>query len=443
MSNEQATGGEKALNPKTSGEWQAAGGGQRAASDEKGKGLVEPERRGPVAFHTLGCKVNQFDTGGLMAKFQERGYEIVGFDQPAAIYVINTCTVTQTAEQKARQLIRKVKREHPEALVVVTGCYAQTNPEAVAALPEADLVVGVAGRGNLVDLIEAEIAVERKNQVLPWGNGAEFEVFTPHDLEKTRAFLKIEDGCRSFCSYCKIPFARGPVRSLPPAQVKKEIKRLLNLGFKELVLVGIHLGEYGSDQGIDLAALLAEIEQEGEKRGQKWRLRLGSLEPTDFSPRLIERLFSSRLLCNHLHIPLQSGSSGVLTRMNRKYTPEDYAGLVSMLRKGIPGLSLTTDLIIGFPGETEEEFTETLHFIQAVGFSRIHIFPYSRREGTKAAQMKGQLPRKLKEERVRRAEMVAEKLAQAYREKLWGGRSRSCSKRWRWEDPERVFPGIH
>ncbi|NLW56043.1 MAG: tRNA (N(6)-L-threonylcarbamoyladenosine(37)-C(2))-methylthiotransferase MtaB [Firmicutes bacterium] len=378
------------------------------------------EQRGSVAFHTLGCKVNQFDTGGLMAKFRERGYEIVGFDQPAAIYVINTCTVTQTAEQKARQLIRKVKREHPEAMVVVTGCYAQTNPEAVAALPEADLVVGVAGRGNLVDLIEQKISVESKNQVLPWGNCAQFEVFTPENTEKTRAFLKIEDGCRSFCSYCKIPFARGPVRSLPPLQVKDEIKRLLRSGFKELVLVGIHLGEYGTDLGRDLASLLAEIAHEGEDWGEEWRLRLGSLEPTDFSPALIEILFSSRLFCNHLHIPLQSGSSGVLSRMNRKYTPEDYAGLVSMLRQGIPDLSLTTDLMVGFPGETEEEFTETLHFIQAVSFSRIHIFPYSRREGTKAAQMKEQLPRKLKEERVRQAEKVAEKLARDYREKLLG-----------------------
>ncbi len=428
MNNEQqAADGGKALHINTNGGRQAADGGQHAARDEKSKSLLEPERRatsderrGSVAFHTLGCKVNQFDTGGLMAKFQERGYEIVGFDQPAGIYVINTCTVTQTAEQKARQLIRKVKREHPEALVVVTGCYAQTNPEAVAALPEADLVVGVAGRSNLVDLIEQEIAAERKNQVIPWENCAQFEVYTPQDTEKTRAFLKIEDGCRSFCTYCKIPFARGPVRSLPPAQVKMEIQRLLSLGFKELVLVGIHLGEYGTDLGSDLASLLTEIDREGGDWGQEWRLRLGSLEPTDFSPPLIEIMFSSRLLCNHLHIPLQSGSGGVLSRMNRKYTPEDYAGLVSMLRQGIPDLSLTTDLMVGFPGETEEEFTETLRFIEAVGFSRIHIFPYSRREGTKAARMKGQIPRRIKEERVRQVEVTAEKLARAYREKLLG-----------------------
>lgn len=402
--------------------------GARDEGQEKaGKGMVESERRATskerrvsVAFHTFGCKVNQFDTDGLIAKFRERGYEVVGFEQPAEIYVINTCTVTQTAEQKARQFIRKVKREHPEALMVVTGCYAQTNPEAVAALPEADLVVGVAGRGNLVDLIEREIPLASKNQVLSWGSWERFEVFTPENTEKTRAFLKIEDGCRSFCSYCKIPFARGPVRSLPPPQVKLEIKRLLGLGFKELVLVGIHLGEYGKDLGTDLASLLAKINLEGENLEQGWRLRLGSIEPTDFSPQLMETLFSSRLLCNHLHIPLQSGSSRVLSRMNRSYTPDDYAGLVSMLHQGIPDLSLTTDLMVGFPGETEEEFSETLRFLQAIGFSRIHIFPYSRREATKAAQMEGQLPRKLKEERVRRAEKVAERLAKDYREQLLG-----------------------
>ncbi|HBG17010.1 MAG TPA: tRNA (N(6)-L-threonylcarbamoyladenosine(37)-C(2))-methylthiotransferase MtaB [Firmicutes bacterium] len=381
----------------------------RATSNER--------RATSVAFYTLGCKVNQFDTDGLTALFRERGYQVVDFTEPAHIYIINTCTVTKTAEQKARQLIRKVKREHPGALVVVTGCYAQTSPDAVTALPEVDLVIGVAGRSNLVNLIEKELFFGLKNQVVPWKGSNQFEIFTPDFTEKTRAFLKIEDGCQSYCSYCKIPFARGPVRSLPPAQVKIEIERLLGLGYKKIVLVGIHLGDYGKDLGCDLASLLASINQEWEGKldQEKWRLRLGSIEPADFSPSLIEVLFSSRLLCHHLHIPLQSGSKSVLSRMNRKYSPDDYAGLVSMLRRGMPRLGLTTDLMVGFPGETEQEFEETLKFLQAVDFSRIHIFPYSKREGTKAARMEGHLPRKIKEQRVQRTETIAEELAKQFR----------------------------
>jgi threonylcarbamoyladenosine tRNA methylthiotransferase MtaB len=388
--------------------------GRRATSDQR-------RATSRVAFHTLGCKVNQFDTSGLIAKFREQGYEIVDFKEPAEIYIINTCTVTKTAEQKARQLIRKVKRDHPESMVVVTGCYAQTKAEALTRMSEIDLLVGVAGRNNLVKLIEQESSLREKNKVIPWESGSQFEVFTPEYTGKTRAFLKIEDGCESYCSYCKIPFARGPVRSLPSELVKAEIRRMLALGYKEIVLVGIHLGEYGKDLDTDLASLLMEIEREcGDDKKGEWRLRLGSIEPRDFSPLLMEVLHSSQLICNHLHIPLQSGSGTVLSRMNRRYSPDDYAGLVSMLRKGIPRFALTTDVMVGFPGETKEEFTETLNFIKAIGFSRIHIFPYSMREGTKAARMNGHLFRKTKEERVRQLEVVAEELAKEYRLKFPG-----------------------
>ncbi|NLC52533.1 MAG: tRNA (N(6)-L-threonylcarbamoyladenosine(37)-C(2))-methylthiotransferase MtaB [Firmicutes bacterium] len=369
-----------------------------------------------IAFYTLGCKVNQFDTEGLITESREHGYEVVAFNEPAAIYVINTCTVTKEAERKAKQLIRRVKRKHPDAYLVVTGCFAQTSAEVLAALPEVDLVVGVAGRDRLFQMLEEELPFNRKNRVLSWAEADGFAVFTPEFSGQTRAFLKIQDGCQSYCSYCKIPFARGPVRSLPSAQVMKEIERLLALGYKEIVLVGIHLGHYGIDLETDLATLLTQIEQKWGGADTKWRLRLGSVDPSDFTPQLMEVVLSSTLLCNHLHIPLQSGSRKVLSLMNRDYSPDDYAGLVSLLRNGRPGLALTTDLMVGFPGETEADFIETLNFIQAVGFARVHIFPYSLRQGTKAAQMKEHLPRRVKEERVKRAEAIARDLAKAYRE---------------------------
>lgn len=387
---------------------------ERSAKEEKEEKEGQRSAR-RIAFYTLGCKVNQFDTEGLIAESREHGYEVVPFSEPAAIYVINTCTVTKEAERKAGQLIRRVKRKHPDSYLVVTGCYAQTSAEVVSAFPEVDLVVGVAGRGRLFQILEEELPAHGKNRVLPWAEGGGFEVFAPEFSGQTRAFLKVQDGCQSFCSYCKIPFARGPVRSLPPAQVLAEMARLLALGYKEIVLVGIHLGHYGIDLGTNLAALLDQIEQQWGGAETKWRLRLGSVDPTDFTPQLMEVVFSSTLLCNHLHIPLQSGSGKVLSLMNRGYTPDDYAGLASLLRSGRPGLALTTDLMVGFPGETEADFEETLNFLQAVGFSRVHIFPYSLREGTKAAQMKGHLSRRVKEERVKRAELVARDLATEYR----------------------------
>ena len=383
---------------------------QEAQAEKEGRRL-----RRRVAFHTLGCKVNQFDTEGLIADFQAHGYQVAAFDEPAEIYILNTCAVTKEAERKAGQLIRRIKREHPDAFLVVTGCYAQTGAEGLSALPEVDLVVGVAGRSRLREILEEKLWAGEKNWVLPWAEAGEFEVWTPDFSGQTRAFLKVEDGCQSYCSYCKIPFARGPVRSLPLDLVLKEIDRLLGLGYKEIVLVGIHLGHYGMDRGSSLAQLLQAVEQRWAGTEHQWRLRLGSIDPTDFTPELMEILFTAKLLCNHLHIPLQSGSGKILALMNRGYTPDDYAGLVSLLRKGLPGLAVTTDLMVGFPGETEADFGETLNFLQAVGFSRVHIFPYSLREGTKAATLPGHLPRRVKEERVKRAEVTARELAKAYR----------------------------
>jgi threonylcarbamoyladenosine tRNA methylthiotransferase MtaB len=389
-----------------------------------------------VAFHTFGCKVNQFDTEGLISKFKAEGYEIVPFSAEADVYVINTCTVTKTAEQKARQVTRRIKRAHTGALVVVTGCYAQTNPEDIAALPEVDLIVGVSGRSTLVDLVnerlragnekEAEgcgftrvLPESRRTRVHSWTAQPGFEVYTPEFAEKTRAFLKIEDGCESYCSYCKIPFARGPVRSLPPDQVRAEIRRLKEAGFKELVLVGIHLGNYGKDLGKNLAELLGEVAEE-HKETSAFRFRLSSIEPTDFTPELIRVVLGSDLFCPHFHIPLQSGSDTVLQRMNRPYSTRDYRELLQKLREYRPGLAVSTDLMVGFPGETEEEFAETLRFLREEKFSRVHIFPYSAREGTKAVRLPNQLRQKEKEERVKRAELIVEEVVGGYRQTFFG-----------------------
>lgn len=375
-----------------------------------------------VVFHTFGCKVNQFDTAGLAEKFREQGFTVVSPGEPADIHVVNTCTVTKTAEQKARQLMRKIKRENPGAVLVVTGCYAQTDPESVKALPGVDLVTGVAGRENLPELVAEHLASGRPlARVLP-GEKAGIGFYRPVFTGKTRAFLKIEDGCDSYCSYCKIPFARGPVRSLPPDLVLAELRRFAGLGFKEVVLVGIHLGHYGRDCGWDLAGLLRMLAGEmGEAfRGGGFRLRLSSLEPADITPELIEVFFTAGFLCPHLHIPLQSGSRSVLARMNRPYTPEEYARLLAELRRRQPDLAVSTDLMVGFPGESEAEFQESLDFLEAQQFSRVHVFPFSPREGTRAAAMPGRLPRRVVEERKKKALAAARRGAARYRQLLLG-----------------------
>jgi len=372
-----------------------------------------------AAFFTFGCKVNQFDTQGLAAKFRRKGFAVVSSGEPADIYVINTCTVTKTAEQKARQLIRKIRKQYPRALLVVTGCYAQTNPDTVKDLPGVGVVTGVAGRENLVELVEKYLAGKNPLwRVKPWDweQRPGFSLYQPAFTGKTRAFLKIEDGCQSFCSYCKIPFARGPIRSLPPETALAEFRRFLALGFKEVVLVGIHLGAYGRYLGFDLAGLIRIIDRE---KGN-FRVRLGSVEQVDFTPELVTAFSQAESFCPHLHIPLQSGSASVLSRMNRPYTPGDYARILADLRREQPGLSISTDLMVGFPGETEKEFCETIDFLAEQEFSRIHIFPFSPREGTRAAKMPGHISRRVKEERKKRAMEAARRVTAAYRQKLNG-----------------------
>lgn len=358
-----------------------------------------------VAFHTLGCKVNQKDTESLMALFEKRGYEIVPFEAGADIYVINTCAVTATGAQKSRQIIRKAVGFHPRA-VVATGCYPQVSPEEAAKVEGVNLLVGMAERPRIVDLVETylrgaqnRLQMEKTNCDrwidLPQGNG----------LDRTRAVLKIEEGCEEFCTYCIIPYARGKVRSMPPEQVVTNFEALIRQGYKEVVLTGIHLGAYGRDLKLSLGDVLkALLAIKGD-----FRIRLGSIEPTDFSEALIAQIAANPKICQYLHIPLQSGSDSILRRMHRRYTVNEYRNLLRQLRMKNPLLGIGTDLMVGFPGETEENFDSACQFLREQAFSRIHVFRYSPRRGTPAAKMPGRISRAVMENRSHQVMEIARK----------------------------------
>lgn len=365
-----------------------------------------------VAFYTLGCKVNRYDTEALRGLFRRRGYRVVDFEEEADIYVINTCTVTGRGEARSRQVIRRARRRNPDALVVVAGCYPQARPGEVERIPGVDLVVGTGDRSRLVDLVQGLEGSDRRDgrplvAVSDIMQAQQFEELPIEEFRgRTRATVKIQDGCDLFCSYCIIPYARGPARSRRPEEVLSEVERLARAGFKEVVLTGIHLGAYGNsparDRGqygrLDLAGILELIHPVAGLE----RIRLSSVEPTDVTPRLVEAVASLPKVCRHLHIPLQSGHDRVLRRMNRHYTTARYRELVSEARKGVPDLAVSTDVMVGFPGETEEEFEASYRFIEEMAFSRLHVFPYSPRAGTPAAGFPDQVPEKVKEERSRR-----------------------------------------
>ncbi|MGQ9779082.1 MAG: tRNA (N(6)-L-threonylcarbamoyladenosine(37)-C(2))-methylthiotransferase MtaB [Bacillota bacterium] len=374
-----------------------------------------------VSLLTLGCKANQYDTAAIAALFRQRGYEVVPFPAPAEIYVVNTCAVTAEAVRKSRRLVRRAYRANPQAVVVLTGCYAQTGgEEELASLPGVALIVGPQDRGRIVELVE-EYLRDRRPRRLVRPPGAEprfLDLPAATFAEHTRAWLKIEDGCDQFCAYCQIPLARGPVRSLPLPRVLEEARRLLAAGYRELVLTGIHLGAYGRDlqDGTDLAQVIEAL----DSLPDLVRLRLGSVEPNDFSPRLIAALGHVRKFSPHLHIPLQSGADGILARMGRPYRTADYAALLAKLRRAVPGLAVSTDLMVGFPGESEEDFAASLAFAAEMGFSRMHIFPFSPRPGTPAASFPDQVPRRVREERARAAIELAERLALRFHQTLVG-----------------------
>lgn len=381
-----------------------------------------------IAIHTLGCKVNQVETAALESELVRRGHRIVPFEETADAYIVNTCTVTAVSDKKSRQMIRQAQKRNPEAVVAVCGCYAQTAPEKVRELG-VDLIAGTSDRMGFLGRLESACA-EKKRSGGPRSPLCEVEdIFACRTFEplesgglegRTRAMLKVEDGCVNFCSYCIIPYARGPVRSLPLEKAESEAARLAGEGYRELVLTGIEISSWGKEFGdgrslIDLVEALCAAAPD-------CRIRLGSMEPRTVTEDFCRRAAAHPNLCPHFHLSLQSGSDATLKRMNRKYDTARYYDSVALLRRYFEYPGITTDLIVGFPGETEEEFEETLAFLRKCAFTSMHIFPYSRRSGTPAYEMADQVPRSVKEVRARRAAETAIALKRVWLES-WVGKS--------------------
>jgi threonylcarbamoyladenosine tRNA methylthiotransferase MtaB len=379
--------------------------------------VADPKR---VAITTLGCKVNQYDSEAMLALFRRAGYDIVDFQDPADVYIINTCTVTGRGAAKSRQFIRNAIRRSPLSVVVVAGCYTQTDPDEVAGIPGVSLMIGNQDRDRVVELCEQAMgAPEPIRAVNNIWQAREFEEL-PIDsfLGHTRAVVKIQEGCNIFCTFCIIPYARGKPRSRQPESVMAEVRRLAGLGYREVVLTGIHLGSYGKDfkGASNLAQLVAELTRVAGID----RIRLSSLEPGHVSPALMDLLEHNPKVCRHLHLSLQSGSQAVLERMKRAYTAPEFREVVRELRRRIPDLGLTTDVIVGFPGETEAEHQESMAFLREMGFSRLHVFPFSPRKGTPAATMVDQVPKAVKEQRAHDMIALGRELALAFARRFAG-----------------------
>ena len=365
-----------------------------------------------IALYTLGCKVNQYETQAMEQELTAQGHELVAFEEPADAYIINTCSVTAVSDKKSRQMIRRAKKMNPHAIVAACGCYAQTHTDEVAALG-IDLVGGTGQRMEFLRQLLA--AAEEKRQRVLVDDALrrhEFEVLPAGgQMSRTRAMLKVEDGCRNFCSYCIIPFARGPVRSLPVAEAVRQTEQLAAEGYREVVLTGIEISSWGQDLSGE-QSLVDLLEAVSEAAGDM-RLRLGSLEPRTITEDFCRRASRLKNLCPHFHLSLQSGCDETLRRMNRRYDTARYLESVALLRAYFSGVAVTTDLITGFPGETEEEFEKTLAFLRRCAFAQIHVFPYSIRPGTRAAAME-QVPKSVKEARAARAGQVAAELHEKY-----------------------------
>ena len=355
-----------------------------------------------IATYTLGCKVNQYDTEAMLECFERAGYVPVPFQDEADVYLINTCTVTGTGDQKSLKTIRRVAREHPKCAIVVCGCLAQREAESLRRMDNVYLVVGVQRRGEVVTLLEEALSRGESISAVAPLRGAGFESLSVSRHEgKTRATMKIQEGCDRWCSYCIIPSVRGPVRSMPLEAVSAEAARLAGAGYREIVVTGIHLASYGRDTG---CTLLDAVRAVHDAPGVL-RVRLGSLEPVTVTEAFARAVADMPGLMRQFHLSLQSGSAGVLRRMRRRYTPDEYREAVALLRRYMPDCAVTTDVIAGFPGETEAEFAETMAFVEELRLSRIHVFPYSRRKGTVADAMEGQLDEATKRERAR--ELIA------------------------------------
>lgn len=372
-----------------------------------------------IAFYTLGCKVNNYETEALYELFKNAGYERIGFDEVADVYVINTCTVTNTGDKKSRQIIRRAIRKNPDAVICVTGCYAQTKPNEIAQIEGVDLIVGTNGREKIVDLVN-EFTKNRKPITYVkdlFKDNPKFENLAVINYEsRTRANLKIQEGCQNFCTFCIIPFARGKMRSKDPESVITEIQNLVDHGHLEIILTGIHTGGYGVDfESYDLADLIMDIEQKVE--GIK-RIRISSIEITQLDEKMLTVMQNSKILAKHLHVPIQSGTNSILERMNRKYTTEAFIEKTDYIKTLFPDIALTTDVIVGFPGETEEEFEQTKQFIKRIGFSELHVFPYSKRTGTKAFKMPNHVPDIIKSMRVNELLSLSNELGAQYVERF-------------------------
>lgn len=355
-----------------------------------------------VGIYTLGCKVNQYESEAIAESLESKGFLICDFEEKNAAYIINSCTVTGESDRKARQLIRRAIKTNPSAFILVCGCYSQNSPNDIAKINGVDYICGTSNKMTVVDRLEEFFDSEKKPDCaiinVPSLKDAEFEKMKIKKFERTRAYIKIQDGCESHCAYCAIPKARGPVRSKPFSDVIEEIKMLACSGCKEVVLTGIETGDYGRDisKDVNLASLLCEADKiEGIER-----IRLGSLDPAIIKPDFINKIKDLKTLAHHFHISLQSGSSKVLANMKRKYNRDQALRAIALLREAFPDVQLTTDVIVGFPGEDETDFKDTLDFAREARFLMIHVFPYSKREGTVAAKMKDQVDEQIKKQRV-------------------------------------------
>ncbi len=375
-----------------------------------------------AALHNLGCKVNSYETEAMQQLLEEAGYEIVSFHEKADVYIINTCSVTNIADRKSRQMLHRAKKQNPEAVVVAAGCYVQSAAEELKADLAVDVIIGNNKKQDLVPILE-EYFKDRtdSSHVIEINETHEYERLSIHKIaDHTRAFLKVQDGCNQFCSYCIIPYTRGRVRSRSPEEVVAEVRELAAAGYQEVVLTGIHLSSYGVDfKEEENENLLSLIRQVHEVEGIR-RIRLGSLEPRIITDEFAKALASMPKFCPHFHLSLQSGCDETLKRMNRHYTTEEYAAGCDILRRYFDNPAITTDVIVGFPGETEEEFEATKAFLERIGFYEMHIFKYSRRAGTRADRMPEQVPEQIKNVRSEALLLLEKQMSKAYRESFLG-----------------------
>ena len=369
---------------------------------------------------TLGCKVNQYETETMEGLFRQAGYRVVPFTESADVYIVNTCSVTMLGEKKSRQLVRRAQRQNEAALIAVTGCYAQLAPDVVGTLPGVRLIVGTQDRGRIVELVEEAAAgsevLRDVGDIMAADTFEDIPLFAAP--ERTRAFLKIQEGCQNFCTFCIIPYTRGPLRSRALASVRREAEKLVAAGFREIVLTGIHLGAYGRD--LTGTVTLADAARTVLEIDGLQRLRLGSLESVELTPALFTLLRDDRRFARHLHLPLQAGSDAVLREMHRFYDTAGYERLLTRIREEVPGIAISTDIIVGFPGETEEMFQESLAFVRRQEFARVHVFPYSRRPATPAAARSDQVPHPVRRERVKMMQALADEMATDYHGKFIG-----------------------